>query len=231
MIYTRIDSRAIAPKRAHHDDAGFDLFALEDLRINPGEIVRIRTGIKLHLRSNRMGIFKEKSGRAWSEAIGRPVGLHILAGLIDTGYHGELSIIAQNLNIWNTLQYIRMNPSARSEEGRIALEDALKDVVVIPYGKAVCQMILSEPWFDETQEIGVEEFDKLVAEKGALNTERGGQGFGSTDRGSIIHRPDDGYLQQYGNSAHSVNRTKYTLPPGRPRSDTVDEIDIRERDC
>ncbi len=82
---------AIVPKYAHEGDAGLDLFSIEDLEISPGEKKLISTGISIEIPKNYVGLVWDKSGMAANH------NLHTLAGVIDSGYRGEVKIVLMNL--------------------------------------------------------------------------------------------------------------------------------------
>ena len=45
LRFRRLDDAATPPARAHHGDAGFDLFAAEAAQLGPGERASVGTGI------------------------------------------------------------------------------------------------------------------------------------------------------------------------------------------
>jgi dUTP pyrophosphatase len=72
-------------------DAGYDLFAIEDYRVAPGQRVLAETGLHLELPDGHVGLVKDRSSVA-------AAGLHTLAGVIDSAYRGELKILLVNLS-------------------------------------------------------------------------------------------------------------------------------------
>lgn len=87
----KIDSKAKVPFYAHEGDAGFDLHSIENCTLNPGEKKVIRTGLKMEIISGYFGSIRDKSGLA------AKFGIHVLAGVIDSGYRGEICIALINL--------------------------------------------------------------------------------------------------------------------------------------
>ena len=87
----RLSSKATLPRRMRDGDAGFDLYSVETVFIEPGEIVTIPTGIAVELPPNTCMILKDRSGLALK-------GLHILAGVIDENYRGEIKVVMVNLS-------------------------------------------------------------------------------------------------------------------------------------
>jgi dUTP pyrophosphatase len=87
----KVDSEAKLPSYAHPYDAGIDLFALEEVKIKPGEIGRIRSGVAMEIPEGYVGLCWDKSGLAMKN------GIKVLAGVIDAGFRGELVMGVINL--------------------------------------------------------------------------------------------------------------------------------------
>lgn len=85
---------AVAPVRAHHDDAGVDLASAEDLVLEPGERALVGTGIAIALPAGTVGLVHPRSGLA------ARAGLSIVnaPGTIDAGYRGEIKVSLINLD-------------------------------------------------------------------------------------------------------------------------------------
>ncbi|MFA5001223.1 MAG: dUTP diphosphatase [Candidatus Paceibacterota bacterium] len=80
------------PNYAHLDDAGMDIYALEDVVLGPNERVRVKTGIAMEIPTGFVGLVWDKSGLSTN------YGLKTLAGVIDAGYRGEVQIGLINLS-------------------------------------------------------------------------------------------------------------------------------------
>ena len=87
----KIHPEAKAPAYAHPYDAGIDLFALEDTTVDVSKIARIRTGIALEIPDGYAGLCWDKSGLSMT------YGIKVLAGVIDSGFRGELVLAVINL--------------------------------------------------------------------------------------------------------------------------------------
>lgn len=83
---------ALLPEKAHEDDAGYDLFAGENLVISPGESRLVATGIALGLPPMTEAQIRPRSGLA----LHRQVTLLNTPGTIDAGYRGEIGVIMIN---------------------------------------------------------------------------------------------------------------------------------------
>ena len=77
--------------KAHPDDAGYDIRTSETATIQPGERVSLRTGARLSLPPNTVGIIKGRSGMAIMHDIEC-----CNAGVIDEGYRGEILVKLHN---------------------------------------------------------------------------------------------------------------------------------------
>lgn len=84
------DERAIAPSRNKSTDAGLDLYSIEDKFIEIGTTAVIRTGISVNVPEGMVGKIEDRSSLAAK-------GLRTGAGVIDTGYSGEVGVVLHNL--------------------------------------------------------------------------------------------------------------------------------------
>src|SRR5690625_5062059 len=60
--FKRLSDNATIPTKAHPTDSGFDLYAAEDVIIEPGETAVVRTGIAVKLRAGYEGQDRSSSG-------------------------------------------------------------------------------------------------------------------------------------------------------------------------
>ncbi len=82
---------ATLPTRAHPNDAGMDLYSLEDFAIAPGEGKVARTGIAIGLSDGFVGLVADRSSMAKR-------GIKTAGGVIDAGYRGEIHIVLWNIS-------------------------------------------------------------------------------------------------------------------------------------
>lgn len=82
---------AVLPTRANPDDAGLDLYSLEDAILSPSEGKVVSTGIAIALPSAHVGLVMDRSSMAKK-------GVKTAGGIIDAGYRGELKIVLWNLS-------------------------------------------------------------------------------------------------------------------------------------
>lgn len=88
----KIQEDAILPFKAHTSDAGFDLFASEEVVIPSGESRSVATGIRMELPEWTEAQVRPRSGLALKHSI------TVLnsPGTIDAGYRGEVKVILIN---------------------------------------------------------------------------------------------------------------------------------------
>jgi len=109
-----LDPAAQLPQRAHDDDAGYDLHALEATTLQPGERALVRTGVAIELPLRHAGLVLPRSGLAHKHGIA----IVNAPGLIDNGYRGELKVLLLNTD--------------RESAFDVAAGDRIAQLVVIP---------------------------------------------------------------------------------------------------
>lgn len=119
----RLDQRAQLPSRAHPDDAGLDLYALEGTTLAPGGRAQIHTGIAIEIPTGYAGLVLPRSGLAARHGIA----LVNAPGLIDAGYRGELRVLLLNTD--------------RACEYRVSAGDRIAQLVIAAVAPAsVCEV-------------------------------------------------------------------------------------------
>ena len=88
----RIDKEISLPSYIKLGDAGIDLRASEEKIIKQGKKELISTGVKVAIPENHVGLIWDRSGLAAKNE------LHVLGGVIDSNYRGEIKIIIKNLS-------------------------------------------------------------------------------------------------------------------------------------
>jgi dUTP pyrophosphatase len=58
----KLTEDAIIPKYATKDDAGMDLFAMENVKLEPMQRAQISTGIAMEIPEGHVGLIWDKSG-------------------------------------------------------------------------------------------------------------------------------------------------------------------------
>lgn len=121
----KIKDNAVIPSYAHDGDAGVDLYSTEDYLLKPGDRVLVSTGIKIAVPKGYEAQTRPKSGLALKQGLS----IANTPGTIDSGYRGEVGVIAINLG---------------------------KENIKIEKGKKVAQMIFNkveEAEFGEVKEL------------------------------------------------------------------------------
>jgi len=87
----RLSPTAKLPTRAHPSDAGLDLYANDYYSLMPRERAVIQTGIKMTIPDGYVGLIWDKGGVARD-------GIHTIAGVVDAGFRGEVTVNLINLD-------------------------------------------------------------------------------------------------------------------------------------
>lgn len=90
--FKKLSNTAITPTKGHYNDAGFDLYADEDVVLAYGETRVIATNIALELPDGFMADVRPRSGLTSKTA------LRVQYGTVDAGYRGNIGIICDNVD-------------------------------------------------------------------------------------------------------------------------------------
>lgn len=88
----KLNAKSKIPVRAHSTDAGMDLYSTINETIPPGSRRVIPTGVACAVPEGWSLILKDKSGLASNN------GLHVMAGVVDSEYRGEIGVVIVNLS-------------------------------------------------------------------------------------------------------------------------------------
>ena len=88
---TRFHKDAKLPQYGHKGDAGLDVFSVIDVVLEPMQALPVPTGVKIAIPEGHVGLIWDKSGISLN-------GIHCLAGVIDSGYRGEVKKVMINLS-------------------------------------------------------------------------------------------------------------------------------------
>lgn len=88
----KLSEDAVTPSYAHKNDAGMDLYSIDEVEIAPGETQLIHTGISIELPSATEAQIRPRSGLALKHSIT----ILNTPGTIDEGYRGEIGVILIN---------------------------------------------------------------------------------------------------------------------------------------
>ena len=87
----RIHKDAKLPSYGHLGDAGLDLFSVMECVLKGGEVRAISTGVQVAIPDGYVGLIWDKSGISLEN-------IHRLAGVVDSGYRGEIKVVMTNLS-------------------------------------------------------------------------------------------------------------------------------------
>ena len=90
LRFKQLDPRAVLPKRGSALAAGLDVCCIEDVKIDAKQRVMARTGLAVAIPPGFYGRVAPRSGLAAKN------GLDVLAGVIDSDYRGEISVVLYN---------------------------------------------------------------------------------------------------------------------------------------
>ena len=105
IVLLNSDSRY--PTKSHVTDAGYDLFSTEDVFLKPSQRKVVKTGIKLSIPIGFYGRVAPRSGLAVKS------GVDVLAGVIDSGYHGEIGVVLINTDKFESVSLPRSSRIAQ----------------------------------------------------------------------------------------------------------------------
>src|SRR5699024_7380870 len=89
--FKRLSDSATIPTKAHATDYGFDLYASEDVILEPGETKIIPTGIAVQLPKEMEAHTRTRSG------VTAKTKLRVQLGTIDNSYTGEIGVIVDSI--------------------------------------------------------------------------------------------------------------------------------------
>jgi dUTP pyrophosphatase len=90
--YSLLKAEGKEPFRANDLDAGYDLCSTEYVTLEPFQRRLISTGINVEIPEGFYGRIAPRSGLACKK------GIDVMAGVIDSGYRGEVKVLLINLN-------------------------------------------------------------------------------------------------------------------------------------
>lgn len=85
-----LENDAKMPKKANVNDAGWDLYSTIDTVIPSKQRKTVKTGIALEMPENMAGLIWPRSGLSVKQ------GIDVLAGVVDSGYRGEIMVCLYN---------------------------------------------------------------------------------------------------------------------------------------
>jgi len=155
--FKKVHPDAKKPAMQNSSDAGYDLFSCERHVIEPMERKLVPVGVAIELPFGYYGRIAPRSGLAIKK------GIDVLAGVVDSGFRGELSVVLINFNLPESLfQETPHSVAYRSMFGA-------KSRFVINPGDRIAQLIVERCYVADWKE-----------RSDLSRSQRDGGGFGST---------------------------------------------------
>lgn len=152
-IKVKVETDGKLPNKVRATDAGFDLFATEDIVLHPGQSGKTPLNVRLQLPPGTYAEITTKSGLGSK-------GHSVRAGIIDEEYRGVINVIHSNVSVIQGLDEEGI-PLMRTEPLVIKKGEKLAQMIIHPYNPSY--------YIEEVQELD-------------MNTSRGEGGFGSTGK-------------------------------------------------
>ncbi|MCQ2482852.1 MAG: dUTP diphosphatase [Clostridia bacterium] len=149
---------AIIPTYANEGDAGMDLYASEDVIIEPGRSALISTGIKMAIPLGYEVQIRPRSGIS----LNTPIRVPNAPGTIDCGYRDEVKVILYNSSF--------MNEASDGKPFTLKTKGNRHGNYMICKGDRVAQMVFAKVTYADIKEV-----DSVDS----VGSNRGG-GFGSS---------------------------------------------------
>lgn len=152
LYWAKVKPNAIIPTK-RKEDAGYDIYACFDeeyIIIKPHETQLIPTGIACAVR-DKYYLQVQERGSTGSK------GIKYSAGVIDSGFRGEIMIALTNAN--NVPVVIYKNIDVLEASG-------LNTFIPYPYNKAIAQLIVHDVQEMDEQEISYEELKNIRSDRG-----------------------------------------------------------------
>ena len=173
--FKRLSDEAIIPTKAHPTDSGFDLYASEDVIIEPGETAIVPTGIAVELPKGFEVQVRPRSG------VTAKTKLRVQLGTIDNGFTGEIGVIVDNIRApiktidanggWTGLSTVStVDAYTLCGTGQYLGERVADGAYLIRKGDRIAQLVVQA--LPEVTAVEIDDFTE--------DSERGEGGFGST---------------------------------------------------
>ena len=163
LNFKKLSHTAITPTKAHTTDAGFDLYADEDVTLKYGETVAIKTNIAIELPEGYVADVRPRSGLTLN------TGFRVHYGTVDSGYRDGIGIICENgshiQNDENGKKRVYMAASGTLSNASTWEQE----ILFVPKGSKIAQLVILP-----IPEITLQEVEELSV------SDRGVNGFGST---------------------------------------------------
>lgn len=136
----KLHEDCILPTQAYENDAGHDIYSIEDVELPFGIPVKVKTGLSLQLPQGYYVSIRDRSGLGSK-------GIHVLGGVVDCDYTGEYCVILVNLNQVVVNDGNGVSRSGWGNDGSnnmFLLKNNEKQVLyTLPKGSKIAQLVFS----------------------------------------------------------------------------------------
>ncbi len=170
IYFAKIRPGATIPTK-RDEDAGYDLYACFDedfFVIEAGKTRAVPTALAVAYSKKYYTQIEERSSMA-------KIGIKKSGGVFDSGYRGEYLIMTYNTN---DKPFVISKKTAEEVGDKFVVDGktySTKDVILYPYTKAICEMVVHLVPQMQESEISYEELKSIPSE-------RGEGGFGSSNK-------------------------------------------------
>jgi len=178
--FKRLTDDAVIPTKAHVGDSGYDLVASEDIIVEPGETVVVKTGIAVQLPPGYEATVRPRSG------VTSQTPIRVQVGTIDNGYTSEVGVIVDNtsqltyeienyghgpeLDVVHHNALYTIDKSGTVYEGSLLSDESVPvGTYIIRKGNKIAQLVITK--LPTLEAVEITELDA---------SERGDNGFGSS---------------------------------------------------
>lgn len=109
--YTKTNPSAIEPTRFEEGSVGYDIHALKDVYVCPGQSIKVDTGIVLDIQGPFYAQIRDKSGFSTKKL------LHVFNGVIDSNHKSSIFVHFENLS---------------NQEQHIFAEEKIAQIIFLP---------------------------------------------------------------------------------------------------
>ena len=155
VYFKKTNSEAVMPTKAVDGDAGYDLYACDSAILSPLQRKIVPTGLVIEIPKGYYVRVAPRSGLAIKK------GIDVLAGVVDSGYRGELNVVLINLTAPET----RNTTASSAYDGLFGIPNSFS----IKRGDRIAQLIIEKCYDVEWEEVSE-----------TSKSERGIGGFGSS---------------------------------------------------
>ena len=164
LNFKKLSPTAITPTKAHTTDAGFDLYADEEVILAYGETAAIKTNIAIELPEGYVADVRPRSG------LTRDTALRVHYGTVDASYRGGIGIICENVDNLYKVKTIdnKLHAIITGDQDAILTYNT---AIEIKRGDKIAQLVIQK--IPDIELIETDELNETV---------RGAGGFGSTGK-------------------------------------------------